>query len=66
MRGRFSRAEVGFLIGMPLLWAILLLFHPGGDGDGLALFVAAVVLYLRSQPREVPVTPRPRPVAVPG
>jgi hypothetical protein len=29
----FSSAEVAFLIGVPLLWAILLLFHPTGDGD---------------------------------
>jgi hypothetical protein len=29
----FSPAEVAFLIGVPLLWAILLLFHPTGDGD---------------------------------
>jgi hypothetical protein len=27
----FSRAEVAFMIGVPLLWAILLLFHPLGD-----------------------------------
>ena len=26
----FSPGEVAFLIGVPLLWAILLLFHPGG------------------------------------
>jgi hypothetical protein len=30
--GRFTTAEVAFLIGVPLLWAVLLLFHPGGDG----------------------------------
>jgi hypothetical protein len=30
--GAFSRAELAFLIGVPLLWAILLLFHPGGEG----------------------------------
>lgn len=30
--GRFSSTELAFLIGVPLLWAVLLLFHPGGDG----------------------------------
>ncbi len=28
----FSTLEVAFLIGIPLLWGILLLFHPGGEG----------------------------------
>ena len=28
----FSPAEVAFLTGVPLLWGILLLFHPGGEG----------------------------------
>ena len=28
----FSSAELAFLIGVPLLWAVLLLFHPGGEG----------------------------------
>jgi hypothetical protein len=32
VRRRFSRQEVMFLIGIPLGWAILLLFHPGGEG----------------------------------
>jgi hypothetical protein len=32
-RGAFSRQELAFLIGMPLAWAVLLLFHPGGEGD---------------------------------
>lgn len=27
----FSSPEVAFLVGVPLLWAILLLFHPGGE-----------------------------------
>jgi hypothetical protein len=27
----FSPAEVAFLVGVPLLWGILLLFHPVGD-----------------------------------
>ena len=30
---RFSRAELGFLIGVPLAWAVLLLFHPTGGDD---------------------------------
>jgi hypothetical protein len=30
---RASRAEATFLIGVPLVWAILLLFHPTGDGE---------------------------------
>jgi hypothetical protein len=34
---RFSRDELAFLIGVPLLWAILLLFHPGGSGDEIYL-----------------------------
>jgi hypothetical protein len=29
----FGPAEVAFLIGVPLLWAVLLLFHPTGDGE---------------------------------
>jgi hypothetical protein len=28
----FSPPELAFLIGVPLLWGILLLFHPGGEG----------------------------------
>ena len=35
--GRFSSGELAFLIGVPLLWAILLLFHPGGEGDEIYL-----------------------------
>jgi len=30
---RISRAHVGFLTGVPLAWAVLLLFHPTGDGE---------------------------------
>ena len=33
----FSPGELAFLIGVPLLWAILLLFHPGGEGDQIYL-----------------------------
>jgi hypothetical protein len=32
----FSPPEVAFLIGVPLLWAVLLLFHPGGEGTELS------------------------------
>jgi hypothetical protein len=35
----FSPRELAFLIGVPLLWAILLLFHPGGTGDVIYLDV---------------------------
>lgn len=35
----FSRAELAFLVGVPLLWGILLLFHPGGEGDEIYLDV---------------------------
>jgi hypothetical protein len=31
----FSSAEVAFLIGVPLAWAVLLLFHPTGDSEDL-------------------------------
>jgi hypothetical protein len=37
--GAFSPGELAFLIGVPLLWAILLLFHPGGEGDQIYLDV---------------------------
>jgi hypothetical protein len=33
----FSPPELAFLIGIPLLWGILLLFHPGGDGTEIYL-----------------------------
>jgi hypothetical protein len=32
-RQALSRQEVMFLVGVPLAWAILLLFHPGGEAD---------------------------------
>jgi hypothetical protein len=37
---RRSRAEVWLLIGVPLAWAVLLLFHPTGDGDDFYPVVA--------------------------
>ena len=33
----FTPNELAFLIGVPLLWAVLLLFHPGGEDGGLIL-----------------------------
>ena len=30
---RPSRAEIVFLIGVPLAWAVVLVFHPTGDGE---------------------------------
>jgi hypothetical protein len=32
---RFSRVELAFLIGGPLVWAVLLLFHPTGEGEAI-------------------------------
>jgi hypothetical protein len=32
-RPRVSRSEAAFIVGVPLAWAILLLFHPGGEAD---------------------------------
>jgi hypothetical protein len=32
---RFSRNELMFMIGVPLAWAVLLLFHPTGDADSI-------------------------------
>jgi hypothetical protein len=34
-RRPLSRREVMFLVAVPLAWAILLLFHPGGEGEEL-------------------------------
>jgi hypothetical protein len=36
-RRALSRQEVMFLVGVPLAWAVLLLFHPGGDPDTIYL-----------------------------
>ena len=30
---RVSRSEAAFVIGVPLAWAVLLLFHPSGEVD---------------------------------
>ncbi len=32
---RFSRERLAFLIGVPLAWAVLLLFHPTGEGEAI-------------------------------
>ena len=32
---RFSRNEAAFIIGVPIAWAILLLFHPQGDAGSI-------------------------------
>ena len=34
-RQAFSRQELAFLIGVPLAWAVLLLFHPTGGGESV-------------------------------
>jgi hypothetical protein len=36
-RPSVSRSEAAFVIGVPLAWAVLLLFHPGGDPDEIYL-----------------------------
>ena len=33
----FSPGELAFVIGVPLFWAVLLLFHPGGEGTDIYL-----------------------------
>jgi hypothetical protein len=35
----FSPVELAFVIGVPVLWAVLLLFHPGGEGTEIYLDV---------------------------
>ncbi len=32
---RFSRNEAAFIIGVPIAWAVLLLFHPQGDAGSI-------------------------------
>lgn len=34
-RPSFSRQELMLLVGVPLAWAVLLLFHPSGDADSI-------------------------------
>jgi hypothetical protein len=38
-RPQVSRTEAAFMIGVPLAWAVLLLFHPKGEGDQIYLDV---------------------------
>jgi hypothetical protein len=33
--GQLSRREIGFILGVPVAWAILLLFHPTGEGSDI-------------------------------
>jgi hypothetical protein len=32
---RFSRDQLAFLMGVPLAWTVLLLFHPTGEGEAI-------------------------------
>jgi hypothetical protein len=32
---RFSRGQLAFLLGVPLAWGVLLLFHPTGEGEAI-------------------------------
>ena len=34
-RRSFTPAEIAFLVGIPLAWAVLLLFHPTGGGEAV-------------------------------
>jgi hypothetical protein len=50
-RPRVSRSEAAFIIGVPLAWAILLLFHPKGEADEIYLnlqdqVTAALVVHI--------------------
>ena len=50
-RPRVSRNEVAFIVGVPLAWAILLLFHPKGEADQIYLnlqdqVTAALVVHI--------------------
>ena len=36
-RKPLSRGELAFILGVPAAWAILLLFHPGGEADSIYL-----------------------------
>ena len=38
---RLSRTVLAFLIGVPLAWGVLLLFHPGGDGKHIYADITA-------------------------
>ena len=50
-RPRVSRNEVAFIVGVPLAWAVLLLFHPKGEADQIYLnlqdqVTAALVVHI--------------------
>jgi hypothetical protein len=50
-RPHVSRSEGAFMIGVPLAWAVLLLFHPKGEGDQIYLdlqdqVTAALVVHI--------------------
>jgi hypothetical protein len=50
-RPRVSRSEAAFMIGVPLAWAVLLLFHPSGEADQIYLSLrgqvaAALVVHI--------------------
>jgi hypothetical protein len=32
---QFNRREAAFIVGVPIAWAVLLLFHPSGDGTAI-------------------------------
>ena len=34
-RRSFTPTEIAFLVGIPLAWAVLLLFHPTGGGEAV-------------------------------
>ena len=39
----FTPGELAFMIGVPLFWAVLLLFHPGGEGTEIYVDTRDVV-----------------------
>jgi hypothetical protein len=50
-RPRASRSQAAFIIGVPLAWAVLLLFHPNGEVDQIYLSLrdqvtAALVVHI--------------------
>jgi hypothetical protein len=45
-RQPFSPAEAAFLVGVPLAWAVLLLFHPTGDGEYYDIVSGRVTAWL--------------------
>ena len=37
---QLSRMEVALMVAVPVAWAVLLLFHPTGEGDEIAQYSA--------------------------